>query len=60
MINKVEDIRMPCECVGGSILETIPNIGFTSVMVNQGECICQDTMNEALQNVLQPASMSLI
>ena len=53
------NIRIPCECVGGSILEAIPNIGFTSVMVNQGECMCQDTMNEALQNILQPSSMSL-
>ena len=26
MINKVEEIRIPCECVGGSILEAIPNI----------------------------------
>ena len=25
MINKVEEIRIPCECVGGSILEAIPN-----------------------------------
>ena len=27
MINKVEEIRIPCECVGGSILEAIPNTG---------------------------------
>ena len=25
MISKVEEIRIPCECVGGSILEAIPN-----------------------------------
>ena len=26
VINKLEEIRIPCECVGGSILEAIPNI----------------------------------
>ena len=26
VINKVEEIRISCECVGGSILEAIPNI----------------------------------
>ena len=26
MINKVEEIRIPCECVGGSILEAILNM----------------------------------
>ena len=25
MINKVEEIRIPCECVGGSVLEAISN-----------------------------------
>ena len=30
MINKVEEIRIPCECVGGSILEAIPNTSGTS------------------------------
>ena len=25
VINKVEEIRIPCECVGSSILEPIPN-----------------------------------
>ena len=25
MTNKLEEIRIPCECVGGSILEAIPN-----------------------------------
>ena len=25
VINKVEEIRIPCECVGGSILEAIPS-----------------------------------
>lgn len=30
VINKVEEIRIPCECVGGSILEAIPNTSGTS------------------------------
>ena len=27
VINKVKEIRIPCECVGGLILEAIPNKG---------------------------------
>ena len=30
MINKVEEIRIPCECVGVLILDAIPNSSGTS------------------------------
>ena len=30
MINKLQEIRIPCECVGGSILQAIPNTSGTS------------------------------
>ena len=30
VINKVEEIRISCECVGGLILEAIPNTSGTS------------------------------
>ena len=31
MVNKLEEIRISCECVGGSILEAIPNIGLPGI-----------------------------
>ena len=35
MINKVEEIRISCECVGGSILEAISNTtGFSSETIS--------------------------
>ena len=35
MINKVEEIRISCECAGGSILEAIPNTtGFSSETIS--------------------------
>ena len=30
MINKLQEIRIPCKCVGGFILQAIPNTSGTS------------------------------